>query len=80
MRPDRLLSRLLRPPVVLLIRAYKYGVSPLIGPSCRHLPTCSDYAEEAVCRHGLVKGGWFAVVRLARCHPWGSSGYDPVPD
>jgi len=80
MRPDRLLSRLLRPLVVLLIRAYRYGVSPLIGPSCRHLPTCSDYAEEAVRRHGLFKGGWFAVARLARCHPWGSSGYDPVPD
>ena len=79
MRPDRLLSRLLRPLAVLLIRVYKYGVSPLIGPSCRHLPTCSDYAEEAVGRHGLIKGGWLALVRLARCHPWGSSGYDPVP-
>lgn len=66
--------------VTLLIRAYRYCLSPLIGPSCRHLPTCSDYAEEAIGRHGLLKGSWLAVRRLGRCHPWGSSGYDPVPD
>lgn len=66
--------------VTLLIRVYRYCLSPLIGPSCRHLPTCSDYAEEAIVRHGLLKGSWFAVRRLGRCHPWGSSGYDPVPD
>lgn len=66
--------------VTLLIRVYRYCLSPLIGPSCRHLPTCSDYAEEAIGRHGLLKGSWLATRRLGRCHPWGSSGYDPVPD
>lgn len=76
MPPDNLVSR----PVVLLIRVYRYCLSPLMAPSCRHLPTCSAYAEEAIRRHGLLKGGWLVVTRLGRCHPWGSSGYDPVPD
>lgn len=80
MPPDKSDAGLLTRAVVLLVRVYRYCLSPLIGPSCRHLPTCSEYAEEAICRHGLLKGGWLAVVRLARCHPWGSSGYDPVPD
>ncbi|HSH42273.1 MAG TPA: membrane protein insertion efficiency factor YidD [Arenicellales bacterium] len=80
MRPDRLAGRFLARSAMLLIRVYRYLLSPLIGPSCRHLPTCSDYAEEAIQRHGLLKGGWLAVRRLARCNPWGSSGYDPVPD
>lgn len=66
--------------VISLIRAYKYCLSPLAGPCCRHLPTCSEYAEEAIRRHGLLRGGWLALRRLGRCHPWGSSGYDPVPD
>jgi len=51
----------------------------VLGPSCRFLPTCSDYAREALERHGPVRGGWLAVRRVARCHPWGGSGYDPVP-
>lgn len=80
MRPDRLAGRFLARAAMLLIRIYRYVLSPLIGPSCRHLPTCSDYAEEAIHRHGLFKGGWLALSRLARCNPWGSSGYDPVPD
>jgi len=63
-----------------LIRAYKYAVSPLLGPRCRHLPSCADYAEEALRRHGMARGAWLAARRLGRCHPWGSSGYDPVPD
>ncbi len=65
---------------VALIRLYQYCLSPLVGPSCRHLPTCSDYAGDAIFRHGLARGGWLAVKRLGRCHPWGTSGYDPVPD
>ncbi len=66
-------------PLVLLIRVYQVLISPLIGPRCRFLPTCSDYALEALRRHGLVRGGWLAARRIGRCHPWGDSGYDPVP-
>jgi putative membrane protein insertion efficiency factor len=78
--PDNPLSRMAVRALVLLIRGYRYVLSPFIGPSCRHLPTCSEYAEEAIRRHGVLKGSWLAVARLGRCHPWGSSGYDPVPD
>jgi putative membrane protein insertion efficiency factor len=63
-----------------LIRGYQLLISPLLGPSCRYLPSCSEYASEAVERHGALAGGWIALKRLARCHPWGGSGYDPVPD
>lgn len=63
-----------------LIRGYQLLISPLLGPSCRYLPSCSEYASEAVERHGALAGGWLALKRLARCHPWGGSGYDPVPD
>ncbi len=62
-----------------VLRGYQLILSPLIGPRCRHLPTCSEYADEALRRHGLTKGSWLAVKRICRCHPWGSSGYDPVP-
>jgi putative membrane protein insertion efficiency factor len=63
-----------------MIRAYQLFVSPLLPPSCRYLPTCSEYAAEAFAKHGALAGGWLAVRRLLRCHPWGGSGYDPVPD
>jgi hypothetical protein len=62
-----------------LIRAYQLIVSPLLQPSCRYLPSCSDYAAEAIVRHGALVGSWLALRRLLRCHPWGGSGYDPVP-
>jgi putative membrane protein insertion efficiency factor len=62
------------------IRAYQLLVSPMLPPSCRFLPTCSDYASEAIGRHGALRGLALAARRLARCHPWGGSGYDPVPD
>jgi uncharacterized protein len=61
------------------VRAYQLFVSPLRPPSCRFLPTCSDYAIEALARHGALRGSGLALWRLARCHPWGGSGYDPVP-
>ncbi len=61
------------------IRAYQLLISPLLPPSCRFLPSCSDYAAEAIERHGPFRGMRLAVRRLLRCHPWGGSGYDPVP-
>ena len=61
------------------IRFYQVAISPLLGPSCRFTPTCSEYARQAIVKHGPVKGLWLAVRRLLRCNPWGGSGYDPVP-
>ena len=65
--------------LILPIQIYRRCISPLFPASCRYTPTCSEYAIEAIRRHGPVKGLWLAVKRLARCHPWGGSGYDPVP-
>jgi putative membrane protein insertion efficiency factor len=62
------------------IMAYRYTLSALVGAHCRHLPTCSDYAREAIDKNGAWKGGWLTLARLCRCHPWGSQGFDPVPD
>ena len=62
-----------------VIRAYQLVISPLVGARCRFAPTCSEYAAEAILRHGPGKGLWMALTRLARCHPWGGAGYDPVP-
>ena len=62
-----------------VLRAYQLLISPLRPPSCRYLPTCSDYAIEALARHGPLWGSVLALRRLARCHPWGGNGYDPVP-
>jgi putative membrane protein insertion efficiency factor len=62
-----------------LIRIYQLLVSPFLAKSCRFLPTCSEYAAEAIDGHGVLRGGWLAGRRLVRCHPWGGSGYDPVP-
>ncbi|MDE6139522.1 MAG: membrane protein insertion efficiency factor YidD [Alistipes sp.] len=66
-------------PLIVLVRFYQYCISPLKPPSCRFTPTCSQYALEALRKHGLIKGTWLTVRRLLRCHPWGGSGYDPVP-
>jgi len=71
---------LARKALKLPIHVYRYGISPLIGPRCRHLPTCSEYALEAIDRNGAWKGGWLTLSRLLRCHPWGTDGFDPVPD
>ena len=67
---------LLKSPILL----YRYTLSPFVGWHCRHLPTCSEYANEAIDRNGAWKGGWLTLARLLRCNPWGSSGLDPVPD
>lgn len=61
------------------IHLYRYAVSPLLGPHCRFHPTCSGYAVEAIEAHGALRGGWLALKRLSRCHPWHEGGCDPVP-
>ena len=63
-----------------LITLYRVTLAPLIGPRCRHLPTCSDYADEAITRFGLWPGGWMALARVLRCHPLGTAGLDFVPE
>ena len=63
----------------LVVQAYRYTLSPIIGPVCRYEPTCSQYALDALREHGALRGSWLAVRRIARCHPWGGFGYDPVP-
>ena len=76
-RPN--LGRVLNWALQMMIRCYQLSISPLLLPSCRYLPSCSDYALEAIGRHGALVGLGLAFRRLARCHPWGGSGYDPVP-
>jgi putative membrane protein insertion efficiency factor len=61
------------------VRAYRWTVSPLLPPACRFHPSCSEYAEQALARHGAYRGGWLAARRLCRCGPWHAGGYDPVP-
>jgi len=63
-----------------VVRGYQLMLSPILGGSCRYEPSCSRYMAEAVRRHGAASGGWMGLKRLARCHPFGSSGLDPVPD
>lgn len=62
------------------VRIYRRGISPFLPPSCRFEPTCSAYAVEALQKHGAAHGSWLTLRRLARCHPFGGSGYDPVPE
>ena len=63
---------------IFVVRAYRLLLSPYLPPSCRYLPTCSQYAEEALDKYGALKGGMIALKRISRCHPWGGSGYDPL--
>jgi uncharacterized protein len=63
-----------------MVRVYRYTFSALVGFHCRHLPSCSEYADEAIGRFGLWAGGWMTLARLCRCHPWGTSGLDVVPE
>lgn len=66
-------------PFVFLIQIYKWFISPILPPSCRFQPTCSTYAKEALNKHGLIKGLALSIKRILNCHPWGGSGFDPVP-
>lgn len=75
----RSVSRLAASALILPIRFYQRVISPLTPPCCRFTPTCSHYAIEALQKHGPLRGTWLAVRRICRCHPWGGSGYDPVP-
>lgn len=61
------------------VKAYRLILSPWVGHGCRYQPTCSVYALDALSKHGAIKGGWLAAKRIVSCHPWGGSGYDPVP-
>lgn len=74
-----LLSRALGWLLTLPILFYRACISPLFPPACRFTPTCSAYALEAIRKHGPFRGTWLAIKRICRCHPWGGSGYDPVP-
>ena len=65
--------------LLALLRGYQYALRPMLGSNCRFAPSCSDYAREAIERHGALKGGWLAMRRVARCHPYHPGGYDPVP-
>ena len=72
-------SRVLAKPLIWFVRFYRLAISPWLGMNCRFQPTCSSYAIEALQVHGVLKGSWLAAKRIGRCHPWGDSGYDPVP-
>ncbi len=72
---SRAISRVLSLP----IHFYRLCISPMLPPACRYTPTCSQYALEALRKHGPLRGSWLAIKRICRCHPWGGCGYDPVP-
>ena len=66
--------------LLLLVRGYRYAVSPMLGRNCRFHPSCSEYAEQAISKHGALHGGWLAARRVACCNPWHAGGFDPVPE
>ncbi len=72
-------KKILIAPFIGLIRMYQILISSWTPPSCRYSPTCSNYTLQALRKHGLIKGGWLGIKRIFSCHPWGGSGYDPVP-
>ena len=74
-----MLKKIIISPFIFLVRFYQVVISPLTPATCRFEPTCSSYTIEALKKHGLFKGGWLAIKRILSCHPWGKSGYDPVP-
>jgi putative membrane protein insertion efficiency factor len=80
MTPGRYIAGLPAGLMIGAIAAYRYAVSPLLGTNCRYEPSCACYGQEAIRRHGALRGLWLALRRLGRCHPWGGMGYDLVPD
>ncbi|MGS2740460.1 membrane protein insertion efficiency factor YidD [Sinomicrobium sp. M5D2P17] len=76
----KFLLKILAYPFIFLVKIYQYLISPLTPATCRYTPTCSHYTVEALQKHGLIKGGKLAIKRIFSCHPWGGSGYDPVPE
>lgn len=73
------MKKILAYPLLWIVRFYQVAISPFTPASCRYSPTCSHYAAGALKKHGAFKGGWLALKRILSCHPWGGSGYDPVP-
>lgn len=73
------ISKIIKKIAILPIRFYQLAISPLLLPSCRHTPSCSNYLIQAIQEWGVLKGFWLGLKRIARCHPWGTHGYDPVP-
>ena len=73
-------ARIAKTVLLAPLALYRLTISPLLGVNCRHLPSCSDYASAAIETSGAWRGSWLALARLCRCHPWGSNGFDPVPD
>lgn len=78
-REENRWSTVLRHVALIPVYFYRGCISPLFPPTCRYTPTCSQYMVQAVMKYGVIKGGWLGIKRIARCHPWGGSGYDPVP-
>ncbi|MFN8321489.1 MAG: membrane protein insertion efficiency factor YidD [Chitinophagales bacterium] len=74
-----MISRVISFILILIINFYRTVISPILPPRCRYNPTCSEYAVQAIKKHGSFKGSWLSLKRIARCHPWGGHGYDPVP-
>ncbi|WP_417355798.1 membrane protein insertion efficiency factor YidD [Flavobacterium sp.] len=74
------LRKIIITPFILLVRFYQGAISPFLPSACRYTPTCSQYTIEALQTHGLFKGGWLSIKRIASCNPWGGRGYDPVPE
>ena len=73
-----MINKIFKNIAISLINLYKYLISPLLGNNCRYLPTCSEYTKEAIIKYGVVKGFWLGLKRIAKCHPWGKGGYDPI--
>ena len=75
----KLLNTVLAGLAIVFIKGYRRFISPLLAPSCRYQPTCSEFTLEAIARHGALRGIWLGLKRIGRCHPWGGEGFDPVP-